>query len=155
MHKKMGIFKYISIFYMFSIIEKLTNEANNYFFYKRNLVKLDNDGILRNYHINLQRDKMFFVVNLKPEVLLLSANEISNHEQLVVSNEILKIENVLSKYELYDLLKFTYDRILNEQFYAYGVSCEFNVRFWKKWNIIYVSSYILTIIVGILYLFFK
>ena len=154
-HKRMGVFKHISIFYMFDIIEKLTTEAKNFFFYKRNIEKADNDGIFRNYNINYDKNKLYFAVNLKPEVLLMSANEITSHERLVVSNEILKIENLLSKYELYDLLKFSYDRILDEEHYAYCVSCEFNFRYWNKFNVNYVLSYIVLVTLSILYLFLK
>jgi len=135
-NKKIGILKYVSITYYLEMIQNYYNEINNYLYFKRKIRNADEDGLIsrNNMNVSSNHSEMYFVVNLQPENLLLDKNDMMKNEQLVVGNEIIKIESSFEKYSLFDMLKFTYERVLNDSYYAYCITCKFNFRFINKKN---------------------
>jgi hypothetical protein len=135
-NKNLGIFKYVSITYYFEMMSNYYHEMDNYLYFKRKIKDADDEGLVsrNNMKVSKSHNEMYFVVNLQPENLLLDKNDMMKIEQLVVGNEIVKIETSFEKYSLFDMFKFTYERILNESYYAYGVTCKFNFRYINKKN---------------------
>lgn len=154
-HNNIGILKYISILYFFSIIKKMYKELLNLFYFKNQVQLAETEGVLHSNKILCDKNHnyMYFAINLKPEYLLLPEKEIHEHEMLIVSNEIIKIENTLAKYQLFDIIKFVYERIYNDKNYAYGIICKFNFKDISKKNIQYVSIYTICLSLLIMYIF--
>lgn len=142
-HAKIGFLKYIDIFFYLGVIRKYISEYSNYLYFIRQIKKAKYDGVLERNKISTSstNNEMYFAINLPPEYLLLNKDEMLKQEQMVVSNDIIKIENALSDYQLYDLIIFKYERISTLDYYAYGVTCKFNFKHVKKFNNRYLVLY--------------
>lgn len=154
-HKKIGILKFLTISFFVKMISAYVKEFNNYFFFKRRIRDAFDKGVLNRHNIDVSKgyNEMYYVINMKPELLSLSKPELEQHEKMIVSNEIVKLENILSEYQLYDLLKFSYDRIYTDRYYAYGITCTFNFRQINMKNNKYLLTYFLFLLAAFVVLY--
>lgn len=157
-HSKFGIVKYLLPSYFFKMIFDYMKELENLIFFRNQIRKIDEDGLAKrkNWNIVNGGKRLSFAVNLMPENLIsLDKTSLDEYERGALSREVLNVQNELVPYELYDITKFKYERILTKDYYAYGITCDFLFRKINRRNTIYLFIYVLSIVLLTLFFIYK
>lgn len=96
-------------------------DITNYRFYRKVILKLSNDGLLKEKGMRADRlCRVYFVINLLPETLL-AGSEVDLLERSRVTEAIAERNQVFMKDGLLEIIEADYKRIKTEEYYAYVV----------------------------------
>lgn len=140
-NNNLGILKQISPTTLVEVLMRMVSEWKCYGRYKNIIRDIDKVNILESLRVRRVEDTLYHFVNLKPEMLLLTDEEREHDEKIIVANEVLKIENKLYDYNLFEMLKFKTERVKTDTYYGYGVQCDFNFMYVNRKNIVYSTVY--------------
>ena len=150
MKRNLGLFKIFNPLFLITKIVKFVKEINNYIFYLQKAKNLQNTGVLRAYNVKLDSFRnMYTAINMKPELLMYyEKQELLRFELEFIGNEFTKLENMLGKNHLLDIITFKHKRILDADHYAYKLISRFRWReisiLWVMWYAFYVWGTIKT-----------
>lgn len=135
--------KFINPIYLLKQLNKMRKELINLIFYFNTVNNMKSRNILKLNRLKADKiNRLYTFLNLKPELLMHEKDVLIDEEKKYLGNHILKIQNVLSDHDLYELVKFRYERIQTENYYGYKIHGFFFFRnitlWWIIWYVIYI-----------------
>lgn len=127
-----------------SIIRSLTtaiNELNYYKKYKSIIIELEQEEKLKKIGFKRVGDKLYYGVNLNPELLMYTEDSQESVELKFVSEASKKYTDFLQKEGILDSIMAKYERVYNEDFYGYIVEINYAFRTYNKNKLIYDVLY--------------
>lgn len=134
--------RYFKIKNPFRKLRAMLREIDNYYYFLRQVELADDCGELKHY--KLKRNEKHYVygaINMPPELLLYNNEEdLAQLEKTFFGSEMTKLNDLFIKYNLIELYKIEFERIKDENYYAYV----FNLKY--KWQHCSTSSVITSIL---------
>jgi len=124
----MNILEHINPKKVFNSLKNCLTELK----YNRNFNKivreLESDGSLEKMGLNLRKNRLYFGVDLNPELLLYGESSQETVEMKFVQEKMLKYTEFLKKEGILDSITADYDRIQNVDYYGYVIEIKFAFR---------------------------
>ena len=115
---------------IFKKVRLMVREIDNYFFYIKQIEIMAATEDAKHYklHVN-KRHALYGAVNMQPEMLLYyKGEELDKLEKTLLGSELARMNSLFEKYGLMELYKVEFDRIKDDEYYAYV----FQIAY--KWN---------------------
>jgi len=122
--------KYFKVKNPFKKIRLMFKEIDNYYFFMRQTEMFSDSGELKHYKLKINdRHGIYGAINMPPELLMYHRDdELDQLEKTYFGNEMSKLNEAFIKYDIMELYKIEFERIKNDDYYAYV----FNIKY--KWN---------------------
>ena len=142
----MSLLNYINPKSVYTSLKNSFTELKYYRKYKSILSELENSGELERIGLSLKKDKMYFGVDLNPELLLYGESSQETVEMKFVQEKMLKYTEFLKKQGILDSIVADYDRIQTPDYYGYVIEIKFLFRSYSLSKIMYGLAYFTTLI---------
>jgi hypothetical protein len=108
----------------------MIREVDNYYFYIRQVEMLNDTSVLKAYKVKMgDKHNIYGAINIPPELMIYYKDLVlEQNEKTIFGQEIAKLNDVLVNAQLMELYTMTYERVKDEDYYAYV----FNIRY--KWE---------------------
>lgn len=145
----MKILDYINPKKVYNSLSNCIAELKYYRKYKYIIKELDGNDSLKRIGLTLKKDKLYFGVDLNPELLLYGESSQETVEMKFVQEKMLKYTEFLKKEGILDSIVADYDRIQSSDYYGYVIEIKYAFREYSMSKLIYNISYFVSILVAI------
>ncbi len=142
----MKILDYINPKKVYNSLSNCIAELKYYRKYKYIIKELDDNGSLKKIGLTLKKDKLYFGVDLNPELLLYGESSQETVEMKFVQEKMLKYTEFLKKEGILDSIVADYDRIQSSDYYGYVIEIKYAFREYSMSKLIYNISYFVSIL---------
>ena len=142
----MKILDYINPKKVYNSLSNCIAELKYYRKYKYIIKELDDNGSLKKIGLTLKKDKLYFGVDLNPELLLYGESSQETVEMKFVQEKMLKYTEFLKKEGILDSIVADYDRIQSSDYYGYVIEIKYAFREYSMSKLIYNISYFASIL---------
>lgn len=142
----MKILDYINPKKVYNSLSNCITELKYYRKYKYIVQDLDNNDSLKKIGLTLKKDKLYFGVDLNPELLLYGDSSQETVEMKFVKEKMLKYTEFLKKQGILDSIVADYDRIQSPDYYGYVIEIKYAFREYSISRLIYNISYFVSIL---------
>ena len=146
----MGLFSFLNPMKAISSAKTLAKDISNYVFYRRQVKKMNDQGLFKN--VNGRVDalrRVYYVLNLEPETLL-ATGDLIDLEKSRVFESISKVQGRFADYNLVEIVEVSSERIKSDEYYAYLILIKYDSQFRVK-DIFRVISWLAILYFGIAY----
>lgn len=143
----MKILDYINPKKVYNSLSNCITELKYYRKYKSILQELENNDSLKQIGLSLEKDKLYFGVDLNPELLLYGDASQETVEMKFVKEKMLKYTEFLKKEGILDSIIADYDRIQSPDYYGYVIEIKYAFREYSSSVFVYNISYF-TLLIG-------
>ena len=124
----MNILEYINPKKVFNSLKNCLTELKYNRKFNKIVKDLESDGSLEKIGLNLRKNKLYFGVDLNPELLLYGESSQETVEMKFVQEKMLKYTEFLKKEGILDSITADYDRIQSADYYGYVIEIKFAFR---------------------------
>ena len=142
----MKILDYINPKKVYNSLSNCITELKYYGKYKYIIKELDDNDSLKKIGLTLKKDKLYFGVDLNPELLLYGESSQETVEMKFVQEKMLKYTEFLKKEGILDSIVADYDRIQSSDYYGYVIEIKYAFREYSMSKLIYNISYFVSIL---------
>ncbi len=146
----MSIKNYIYPNLVLKSLKENIKEIQYYKKYTEILKDLEKSEKLKEYGMTLANGKLYFGVDLNPELLLYSEESQKQVELNFISDKMRRYTDFLNKEGVLDVIKADYDRVLTPDYYGYIIQIEFDFKKYKRSKFIFDISYFSTLMLALL-----
>jgi hypothetical protein len=146
----MGLFSFLNPMKAISSTKTLAKDISNYVFYRRQVKKMNDQGLFKN--VNGRVDalrRVYYVLNLEPETLL-ATGDLIDLEKSRVFESISKVQGRFADHNLVEIVEVSSERIKSDEYYAYLILIKYDSQFRVK-DIFRVISWLAILFFGIAY----
>jgi len=137
----MNILNYIKPKSVYNYLKYCITELKYYKKYKTILEELKENGKLEQVGLTLKQDKLYFGVDLNPELLLYGESSQETVELKFVQDKMKIFTEFLKKEGILDSIAADYDRIQSLDHYGYIIEIKFAFREYSLRRLIYSIIY--------------
>ena len=143
--------RYLNPGNIFKKVRQMAKEIDNYFFYIKQIEVMAATEDAKHYklHVNAGHG-LYGAVNMQPEMLLYyKGEELDKLEKTLLGSELSRMNSLFEKYGLMELYKVEYDRIKDDEFYAYVFQISYKWNHCNKKSIISLIATTAVLLAGI------
>ena len=128
------MFKFLNPKTAISNLNTLIKDASNLIFYRAQISKMEDQGLLTQFKLRSDiLKRVYYVINLEPETLF--ANDSVDLEKSRVFESVNKIQGIFADNNLVEIIEVSSKRIKTEDYYAYLVWIKFKgLSKWANWK---------------------
>ena len=137
----MIILEYINPKKVYNSLSSCITELKYNRTYNTILKELEKNGSLKQIGLTLKKEKLYFGVDLNPELLLYGESSQETVEMKFVKEKMVKYTDFLKKEGILDSIVADYDRIQSEDHYGYIIEIKYAFREYSASRFLYNISY--------------
>ena len=140
----MELLKYINPVYLLNQITLMIKDLNNYIYYNKQVNRFKKANTANFYNIKIDKlNRIYTAVNLPPEILLVGDNQkLDKQEREIVGAKLGQVERVLQDYNIYELVRYKYQRVKTDSHYAYKIRIVYKTHNLNILMLVWIALYV-------------